>query len=141
MVPLSGPYTAKIHYHHSLQRVYGYRFVVLLIKLKPSRVRTCIIHRTLALHLRLIKMMTFAPTLCEHMTHRRRQRSAQLPCMPGCHRNTNSVRKLSIFGNCASGGNARGHRHTHIATPSSAHGLVFRWHPSYTLLRRLRWLI
>jgi hypothetical protein len=77
----------------------------------------------------------------EHMSRQRRRRSVQLPCMPRCHRNTNSGRKLSIFGNCASIGNALGHRHTRIATPTSARGFVFRWHPSYTLLHRLRRLI
>jgi hypothetical protein len=79
----------------------------------------------------------------EHMSHRGRRKSVQLPCTSGCHRNTNSGIKLSIFGNCASIGNARapGHRYARIASPTSARGFVFRWHQSYTLLCRLRRLI
>ena len=48
---------------------------------------------------------------------------------------------LSKYERCASIGNGYCHIHTRIAMPSSAFEFVFRWHASYTLLRRLRRLI
>ncbi len=56
------------------------------------------------------------------------------PVYAGCHQNTNSGQKFSIFENCASTGNAHGHRHTRVATPTSARGFVFRWHQLYAPL-------